>query len=148
MQQFETNLKNAENHIALMALYRDEWKYRDQMFNTLLWKFVSLSLVVTFLPNFLASIDITSELVSNLAVEIHSMAGIVCSLFGLYIGLSENERITNIDLAYKEVEKAFPQKYCVKEIDKHPSKLRINIVLCIVMYSITILLAIANMICS
>ena len=47
MQRFETDLKNAENHIALMALYRDEWKYRDQMFATLLWKFVSLSLIIT-----------------------------------------------------------------------------------------------------
>ncbi len=148
MQRFETDLKNAENHIALMALYRDEWKYRDQMFATLLWKFVSLSLIITFLPNFLASIDITSELVSNLSVEIHSIAGIVCSLFGLYIGLSENNRITNIDLAYREVEKEFPDEYCVKKIDKHPTKLRINITLCLVMYSITILLAIANMIFS
>ena len=104
--------------------------------------------IITFLPNFLASIDITSELVSNLSVEIHSIAGIVCSLFGLYLGLSENKRITNVDLAYREVEKEFPDEYCVKKIDKHPTKLRINITLCLVMYSITILLAIANMIFS
>ncbi len=58
MKKLETNLQNAENHIALMTLYRDEWKYRDQMFVSLLWKFVSLSLIITFLPNFLSSINI------------------------------------------------------------------------------------------
>ena len=146
LQKFDVDLKNAENHIALMTLYRDEWKYRDQTFITLLWKFVFLSLVITFLPNFLESNNMTNELVSRLPVEVHSTLGIVCSLFGLYIGLSENKRITNIDLAYREVEKKLPENYCVKKINKHPIKLRINITLCVVMYSITILLAITNIV--
>lgn len=44
---------SSENRIALMAVLRDEWKYRDQTFCLYFWRFIYLSLVVTFLPAFL-----------------------------------------------------------------------------------------------
>lgn len=43
---------SAENRIALMAVLRDEWKYRDQTFFLYFWRFIYLSLVVTFCRHF------------------------------------------------------------------------------------------------
>lgn len=53
MPQDKANVIDIENCLALMTLYRDEWKQRDQVFISYFWRFVYLSLVVTFLPNFL-----------------------------------------------------------------------------------------------
>lgn len=36
-------LKQSENTIALMALYRQEWEYRDANFYFLFWRFMYLS---------------------------------------------------------------------------------------------------------
>lgn len=45
-----------ENCIALMAVPRDEWKYRDQTFFLYFWRSIYLSLVVTFWPAFLKAV--------------------------------------------------------------------------------------------
>jgi len=60
LSKFKTDLKASENHIALMNLYRDEWKYRDQWFISSFWRLVYLSLIISFLPNFLSAISVKS----------------------------------------------------------------------------------------
>lgn len=146
MDKIKNELSNAEQHIALMALYRDEWKYRDQWFISTFWRLVYLALIIIFLPNFLAAINVQNELVSTLPVWVYSVAGIVCALFGLYIGIVESKKITYIDQAYRRIEKDLPIKYQVEKIEHSPAKLRNNNVLCVTVYAIIILLSIVNMI--
>lgn len=146
MNKFETDLCNSENHIALMNLYRDEWKYRDQWFISSFWRLVYLSLVISFLPNFLSAISIKSELAARLPLWVFSMSGIICALFGLYIGIVENKKITYIDRAYRAIENELPEEYQVEKIKNSPAKLRTNNVLCFTIYSIIILLSIVNLI--
>ena len=46
-------LNSTEDIISLMELYRSEWKFRSQEFVSYFWRFIYLSLIITFLPNFL-----------------------------------------------------------------------------------------------
>lgn len=142
------DLSGLENHIALMTLYRDEWKHRDQMFVNYFWRFLYLSLVITFLPNFLQAININPDVTKILPTWIFSVAGIISSAFGLYLGLAENQRITNIDLAYKKILEDLPLEYRVKPIRKKAFSPRLNILLCVTSYSIIIMLAICNLMIS
>lgn len=146
MPKVKNDLSNAEHYIALMTLYRDEWKYRDQWFISTFWRFVYLSLIITFLPNFLTAVNAESELVFALPIWVHSSAGIICALFGLYIGIVESKKITYIDLAYRRIEEELPPEYQVEKIKKLPIKLRNNNILCFTIYTIVILLSIANMV--
>lgn len=142
----ETKIESSEDRLALMTIYRDEWKFRSQEFVSYFWRFLYLSLIITFLPNFLDAINVTASIVFALPAWSFSVFGIVFSIFGLYYGLAENERITNIDNAYRDIEKTLPEEFRVQKIDKWYYKPRLNISLCIVSYSITILLAIINII--
>lgn len=144
MVQYKKDLIGIENHLALMTLYRDEWKHRDQMFVGFFWRFLYLSLIITFLPNFLQAVNVEADIVDTLPVWLFSIAGIGCSILGLYLGLAENKRITKIDLAYKAVATSVPDDYQVKKITEKYYAPRLNILLCWVSYSITILLAICN----
>lgn len=92
MSEVKTELFDVENYLALMNLYRDEWKYRDQWFISTFWRMVYLSLIISFLPNFLAAFSVESELVTKLPVWVFSVLGILCALFGLYIMIVENKR--------------------------------------------------------
>lgn len=139
-------LSNIENHLALMNMYREEWKYRDQWFVTTFWRLVYLSLIISFLPNFLAAFSVKSELVTKLPIWVFSVLGIICALFGLYIMIVENKKIIYIDCAYRVLENDLPEKYQVQKIKKYPAKLRTNTVLCYVIFSVIILLSIVNII--
>ena len=142
----ETKIESSEERLALMTIYRDEWKFRAQEFVSYFWRFLYLSLIITFLPNFLDAINVTANIVVALPAWSFSAFGIVFSIFGLYYGLAENERITNIDNIYRDIEQTLPEEFRVKTIDKWYYKPRLNISLCIVSYSMTILLAIINII--
>ena len=72
MPKIKNDLTDVEQHIVLMTLYRDEWKYRNEWFMSVFWRFVYLSLIITFLPNFLVAVNTESKLVSTLPVTIHS----------------------------------------------------------------------------
>ena len=48
MSEVKTELFDVENYLALMNLYRDEWKYRDQWFISTFWRMVYLSLIISF----------------------------------------------------------------------------------------------------
>lgn len=142
----ETKIESSEDRLALMTIYREEWKFRSQEFVSYFWRFLYLSLIITFLPNFLDAINVTASIVVALPAWSFSMFGIVFSIFGLYYGLAENERITNIDNIYRDIEQTLPEEFRVHKIDKWYYKPRLNISLCIVSYSMTILLAIINII--
>jgi hypothetical protein len=146
MPKIKNDLTDVEQHIVLMTLYRDEWKYRNEWFMSVFWRFVYLSLIITFLPNFLVAVNTESKLVSTLPIWVHSIAGIICALFGLYIGITESKKITYIDLAYRRIEKDLPLEYQIKKIDNLPVKLRNNNILCITIYTVIILLSITNMV--
>ncbi len=134
MSEVKTESFDVENYLALMNLYRDEWKYRDQWFISTFWRLVYLSLIISFLPNFLAAFSVESELVTKLPVWVFSVLGILCALFGLYIMIVENKKITYIDNAYRVLENELPKKYRVEKMKKSPAKLRTNNVLCVVIF--------------
>lgn len=146
MSEVKTELFDVENYLALMNLYRDEWKYRDQWFISTFWRMVYLSLIISFLPNFLAAFSVESELVTKLPVWVFSVLGILCALFGLYIMIVENKKITYIDNAYRVLENELPEKYRVEKMKKSPARLRTNNVLCVVIFLVIILLSIVNII--
>ena len=138
MSEVKTELFDVENYLALMNLYRDEWKYRDQWFISTFWRMVYLSLIISFLPNFLAAFSVESELVTKLPVWVFSVLGILCALFGLYIMIVENKKITYIDNAYRVLENELPEKYRVEKMKKSPARLRTNNVLCVVIFLVII----------
>lgn len=146
MRENKVELSDADNYIDLMNLYRDEWKYRDQWFISTFWRLVYLSLIISFLPNFLAAVSVESELVVKLPVWVFSVLGIICALFGLYIMIVENKKITYIDNAYRVIEEELPEKYRVEKMKKSPAKWRTNNVLCFVIFPVIILLSIVNII--
>lgn len=146
MSEVKNELSNVEDYFALMNLYRDEWKYRDQWFISTFWRLVYLSLIISFLPNFLAAFSVESELVTKLPVWVFSMFGIICALFGMYIMFVESKKISYIDKAYRVLEGELPEKYQVKKIKKSPAKWRTNNVLCFVIFSVIIFLSVVNMI--
>ncbi len=146
MSEVKTELFDVENYLALMNLYRDEWKYRDQWFISTFWRMVYLSLIISFLPNFLAAFSVESELVTKLPVWVFSVLGILCALFGLYIMIVENKKITYIENAYRVLENELPEKYRVEKMKKSPARLRTNNVLCVVIFLVIILLSIVNIV--
>lgn len=146
MSEVKTESFDVENYLALMNLYRDEWKYRDQWFISTFWRLVYLSLIISFLPNFLAAFSVESELVTKLPVWVFSVLGILCALFGLYIMIVENKKITYIDNAYRVLENELPEKYRVEKMKKSPARLRTNNVLCVVIFLVIILLSIVNIV--
>lgn len=50
-----------ENKLTLMEIYRSEWMHRDNAFITMFWHFISISLVITFLPNLVDRIGACHE---------------------------------------------------------------------------------------
>lgn len=139
-----TNLTDMENCIALMSLYRDEWKHRDQMFTSYMWRFVTLSLIITFLPNVLEAKNTFPEVARAFPLWAFPLFGMVCSLLGFYLGFAENKRITNIDKAYRRIGELLPENYQTEKITEWYFKPRTNKLLCSVMYSATFTLAILN----
>ena len=111
-------LQSESDRIALMAIYRDEWKYRDQTFTSYLWRLVYLSLIITFLPNFLDAMNAKLEIIKKFPSWVFPLAGIFCSLLGLYIGLAAIKRIHSIDEAYQNILKGFPADCCVEKYEK------------------------------
>lgn len=143
--QKQENLTSVTDKIALMAIYRDEWKYRDQTFSSYFWRFVFLSLVITFLPDFFAKINFQSDIMRWFPKWFFPMTGLLCSLLGVYLGYAENQRIESIDEVYKRLAKTFVGIHRVEEYKTLHLKIRLNLLLCVVVYSITITLAIINL---
>ena len=141
MLKHERNTIGWENHIAIMSLCRDEWKHREQVFRSYFWRFTYLSLIITFFPN----LQINPDIVRDIPAWIFSVAGIGCSLFGLYFGLAENKRITKLDLAYRKLEKKLPRNYRTDKIEEKYFKPRLNVLVCFVVYGIIIFLAVINL---
>lgn len=77
---------SSENRIALMAVLRDEWKYRDQTFCLYFWRFIYLSLVVAFLPAFLKATGMEIAIIDKVPLWCFSFLGVLFSGFGMYIG--------------------------------------------------------------
>ena len=73
-------LNSTEDIISLMELYRSEWKFRSQEFVSYFWRFIYLSLIITFLPNFLNAFDVSADIVNLLPNWIFSIFGIVKKL--------------------------------------------------------------------
>lgn len=143
-KKVDLKLSDMENCIALMSVYRDEWKHRDQMFTSYMWKFVTLSLIITFLPNVLESQKMFPEMAKTFPLWVFPLFGMACSFLGLYLGFAENKRITNIDKAYRRIEELLPQKYKAEKITEWYFKPRTNNLLCLVMHGATLALAILN----
>lgn len=137
---------SAENRIALMAVLRDEWKYRDQTFFLYFWRFIYLSLVVTFLPAFLKATHMEIAIIEKLPLWLFSIFGIMFSGFGMYIGLASTERMKNVNDAYGRFLKTFSAGCAPRSLKKSIFKPSLNRLLCIVSYSSMIALAVINII--
>lgn len=142
---------NYDQTLKLMSLYREEWMHRDTDLLSTLWRLVSISLIITFLPNLIGRIGIeNSVLVNRLPVTVFSVAGIVCSLFGLYISFGEAKRIENLDKKYWEIMRSLPDSFHLERLDKEKStklfSIRLNNIFCIVPYCVVIVLAISNIV--
>ena len=138
-------LESENDRIALMAIYRDEWQYRDQTFASYLWRLVYLSLIITFLPNFLDTLDTSPEIVNRFPSWVFPVAGIFCSLLGLYIGLASIKRIRSVDEAYKNLAKHFPADCRVEKYQSPYLKISLNKLLVFCLYGSTIALAVMNL---
>lgn len=143
-------LKQSENTIALMALYRQEWEYRDANFYFLFWRFMYLSLIIVFLPNLVNHFGITGIHISKIPTWIFSIIGIACTFVGFYVTYNEEKRIEEIDKAYKKLLNELPKEYQVGSIieEEKGKKIkffsyRTNRVLCCT-YIFVIVLAISN----
>lgn len=144
------DLKQSENIIALMTLYRQEWEYRDSNFYSLFWRFMYLSLVITFFPYLVNHFNIINFPISQIPIWIFSFSGIFCSIMGFYITTNEEKRIEELDNTYKKLLNELPRKFQVESIiEKYKDKkikffnYRTNNVLCFT-YIIVVILAISN----
>lgn len=144
LKSIET-MDRVEDRIALMKVYRDEWMHRDNGFASFFWKFIYLSLIITFLPNVLEAINTRPDMVTDLPSWIFPVAGVICAVFGIYLGYAENQRIKAIDEAYKGILETLPDEVRVKKFQAPLLKPRLNLVLCSVSYGTVIVLALANL---
>lgn len=137
---------SSENRIALMAVLRDEWKYRDQTFCLYFWRFIYLSLVVTFLPAFLKATGMEIAIIDKVPLWCFSFLGVLFSVFGMYIGWASTKRMESVNDAYQNILKAFPSDYAPRAFKECMLKPSLNRLLCIVSYSLMIVLAAINMV--
>ena len=143
------NLTGKENVIALMALYRQEWEYRDKNTNSLMWRFAYLSLITTFLPSVLEPLGVSHSTVAYIPLWVFSAAGLAFALLGLYISVGLIKRIEGIDRLYKQVVKKLPLDCQYQPLDKRPYDFifmpRLSYVLCFSIFGIVGLLSFVNL---
>lgn len=141
-------LEGKENILALVAMLKEEWKFRDEHFTSTFWRFAYISLIVTFLPMVIGQWEIS--LVNAVPGYIYSIAGILFSLLGLYICIGLEKRIVALDMTYDRILQELPRQYQIQKLDQLRNgkffKVRLNYVLCISVFSILILLGILNII--
>ena len=142
---------NYDQILTLMSVYRDEWMHRDSDMLSTLWRLVTISLVITFLPNLIGRLGFSgSPLVTNLPIACFSCAGIVCSGFGMFISIGESTRIRYIDEKYWDTMRHLPEEYQLESMkdDRRakPFSMRLNNIFCVVPYGVVIFLAIVNII--
>lgn len=147
-----SHLEGYENLLSLMTIYRDEWKHRCEEQRSLFWRFVYISLVVTFLPNLTEKIGASSSLsLLKLPTPIFCAAGILCALFGLLLSLGCTKRIDSVDQAFKRLMDELPVNYRYQPFNLPDQgiwgrlfALKLNPILCIGTYLVVIFLAIVN----
>lgn len=141
------DLKGYDNLLTLLAFYRDEWKYRDSYFISIFWRYISLSLIVTFFPNLVNNIGFSGNAIAELPIWVFSLAGIFLSLFGAYMTIGEQIRIKKLDEIHKKLMKKLPDGYAVGSLSKDNYEKYfnhyLNYVLC-ASYLVPIILAIIN----
>lgn len=141
-------MEKTENKLALMAIYRDEWMHRDDTFIAMFWRLITISLVISFLPNLIVRVGIEHQAIETLPSWLFSSCGILCALFGMYLSLGEAKRIEAIDKAYKNVMNTLPVEYQMITLSNVPRsrifRPRLNNIFCISMYLMVCILALAN----
>lgn len=110
------NTTEKENVISLLACYREEWIYRDTDFANTFWRFAYLSLIIGFLPNLLENINLRDAPLLSLPPWAFSIAGILFSLFGLFICLNDLKRIEKLDDIYFKLVEMLPPAYRIERI--------------------------------
>ena len=113
-------MEREEKRIALLELYRDEWKYRDSAFSSLLWRFVSLSLIIIFFPHLIARFGVSPDAgILKIPIWIYSITGIFCALFGAYVTYCDAKKIEKLDLAYQNILKETAKEYMPESLKKY-----------------------------
>ncbi len=103
--------------ISMLGVYREEWKYRDDLFGKTFWRFAFLSLVIGFFPNLLENFNFSGEIpLLALPEWIFSAAGIIIAGFGFFIALNEMKRIEKLDDIYYSLIQELPKGYRIERI--------------------------------
>ncbi len=155
--QTSSNRFNDEDVISLMAVYREEWQYRDEAFMSHFFKFFSLSFFVIFFPNLagLINFDDKAVLMQYISPLVFPILGILTALFGVYFSICESSRIVNIDKVYYSLVEQLPDDNLkIKKIRQDTDRnnlsrfflnIRLNRLLC-VMYLFPIFVSIIDII--
>lgn len=110
------NTSERENVISLLTCYREEWIYRDTDFANTFWRFAYLSLIIGFLPNLLENFNLRDAPLLSLPPWAFSIAGILFSVFGLFICLNNLKRIEKLDDIYFKLVEMLPPAYRIERI--------------------------------
>ena len=112
----EINL-NADQIISLMSVYLDEWKHRDKILWSQVFKIFYAVLLVTILPNIASFLEISLPEINKIFFPI---AGTVMNVIFLYVGLGYAKRLEASADTYKNVMKLLGdpkyQRVSVKDI--------------------------------
>ena len=158
-------MDKTENKLALMEIYRNEWMHRDNAFIAMFWHFITISLVVTFLPELVSRLGLDQDTLEHLPYWIFPVCGIITACFGMYLTLGEARRIEAIDLTFKNIMYTLPADYQMLKLDsliingeRCPLKTavrnsitkmvlkRLNDVFCVAMFLVIILLSVIKII--
>ena len=133
--------------LSLMEIYRNEWIYRDSDLTSTIWRYVLISLVITFLPNLITEFGVEQiPLVKALPPFVFSLLGCMSAGLGMYLSLACAKRVEYVDKAYWRIMGFLPHKYQLEWMGKREKffGLRLNSPFCIGIFLIIILLAIGN----
>lgn len=140
----------------MLGVYREEWKYRDELFGKTFWKFTYLSLIIGFFPNLLENFRFSGDIpLLTLPAWMFSVAGIIIAFFGFFIALNEMKRIEKLDGIYYKLIEKLPEEYHIERIAQEKAhgqkgarkifRVRTNYLFCAI-YALVVLLIVLNLI--
>lgn len=97
--------------IALMAVYVEQWKYRDELKWNIAFKSFYAILITIIIPFFTKRLEINDILPPN-AIIMFPLCGIAMALVFLIICLMHENQIWKFNQSYKEIQNMLPYDVC------------------------------------
>lgn len=141
----QTNQPLSEEYattISLLNIYLEEWRLRDQLIWSQMYKFFYAILIITLLPNL--DFYLKSNL-PNLPIYIFRGLGIFFSFIFLYVSWGYTVRLHAITDTYQNIINKLPKEYQRKSVQEFKYKeinigkyfqLRLDRVICITLFLI------------